>query len=144
MANNALPLPFPYVPGEQTPDSFEDRAQQNFDALAIAIGEQQQATGWQAQPTLQNSWSQYSTNGGYAIRNGILWMRGEIQAGTVTAGTLLFTLPSPPTERSWFPVQGNSGSHRTIAVNTDGTVVTETAFSASEVVNLAPINYPVG
>lgn len=38
MANNALPLPHPYLPGEQTPDSFEDRTQQNMDALAVALG----------------------------------------------------------------------------------------------------------
>lgn len=38
MTNNSLPLPFPYLPGEQKPDSFEDRTQQNMDALAIAVG----------------------------------------------------------------------------------------------------------
>lgn len=36
--SGAFPLPHPYISGEHQPDSFEDRTQQNFDALAIAIG----------------------------------------------------------------------------------------------------------
>lgn len=37
---SAFPLPFPYIPGE-TPvedQEFQDRVQQNFDALALAMG----------------------------------------------------------------------------------------------------------
>ena len=37
--SNALPLPHPWLPGDQKPDSFEDRTQQNMDALAVAVGE---------------------------------------------------------------------------------------------------------
>lgn len=29
-----LPLPWPYLPGEHAPDSFEEKAQQNFDRIA--------------------------------------------------------------------------------------------------------------
>lgn len=34
-----FPLPFPYVPGDAPPDSPEDRAQQNFDKIALKLGE---------------------------------------------------------------------------------------------------------
>lgn len=34
----SLALPWPYVQGQYQPDSFEDRVQQNFDALARSIG----------------------------------------------------------------------------------------------------------
>lgn len=35
-----FPLPFPYLPGDQKTDSFEDRTQQNMDAIAQQLGAQ--------------------------------------------------------------------------------------------------------
>lgn len=32
-----FPLPFPYLPGDQKTDSFEDRTQQNLDAIAMQL-----------------------------------------------------------------------------------------------------------
>lgn len=53
-------------------------------------------TGWTAGPTLQNGWIQYAGWETFAYRrkNGIVYLKGLLQAGTVTSGTLLFTLPA--------------------------------------------------
>jgi hypothetical protein len=64
--------------------------------------------------TLQNSWGAYG--GGYAPpsyyvdASGRLYCRGLIQAGIVTDGTALFTLPFTPSYRVLTIAQAYSGS----------------------------------
>lgn len=50
-----------------------------------------------AAPTLQNSWVNFGApyaNAGYKRHHGIVLLRGVIKSGTLTSGTLLFTLPA--------------------------------------------------
>jgi hypothetical protein len=53
-------------------------------------------TAWSA-PTLQNSWVNFGggfTNAGYRLNGTTVLVRGTIKNGTITSGTLLFTLPA--------------------------------------------------
>lgn len=36
--SGAFPLPHPWVPGQQSDNPFEDRVQENFDAIAVKVG----------------------------------------------------------------------------------------------------------
>jgi hypothetical protein len=75
MTGSALPLPFPYLPGTAKPDSFEDRVQQNFDAIAVAVGKPVQATAL-------ISWGTGSPNGAVVAAVGALFLRLDGGAGT--------------------------------------------------------------
>lgn len=87
---------------------------------------------WNA-PTLGNSWVNYG-NGWQSARycktaEGLVHIEGLIAGGTMTGGTVLFTLPTGfrPAGSHMFVCQSSSGGQR-IDVNPDGNVVLQGAF----------------
>lgn len=121
MTGSALPLPFPYLPGTVEPDSLESRIQQNFDALAIAVGAQVGYSPWvvvgaAGAPAFQNSWVNTGAAGRWPTRFfkdplGMVHIQGEIKNGTL--GLVVFTLPvgyRPAFDYTTFAVRGWTGS----------------------------------
>lgn len=95
--SNALPLPYPYVPGTpgaglDGPDIAE-RIQQNFDKIALALGQPVVSSAWTA-PTLGTNWATLSGNdAGYTKdANRFVHLRGVVKA--TGAATTAFTLPA--------------------------------------------------
>lgn len=80
MSNNALPLPWPFLPGDQPPDSFEHKAQENFDKLATEVGTLKQATGLEGTRII---WGIISSAGAIIAGNGFTATRTA--AGDFTA-----------------------------------------------------------
>lgn len=81
-----------------------------------------------AAPTLLNSWVNYgiglSPAGYYKDPYGRVHLKGTIKSGTVTSGTVLFTLPAGfrPLETLIFPVDSNN-AHGRVNVQANGDVV---------------------
>lgn len=92
-------------------------------------GKKDASIAWTAVPTLQNSWANVS---GFRAAQysrdpfGVVRLRGQIDTGTKTAGTLLFTLPVGvrPSAKETFPIFSDvaSGVVTSLIVDTDGTV----------------------
>lgn len=85
-------------------------------------------TDWIA-PSLQNSWVDYGgayAPAGYRLKNGVVYIQGLIKDGTVTAGTVLFTLPEgyrPASSKIFHSPNGTTDPGRTnIAENGDVTI----------------------
>lgn len=104
---------------------------------------------WTAVPALQASWA---TKTGYQAaqyskdRFGIVRLRGVIDTGTKTAGTLITTLPAGyrPQAKQVFSttaeVAATSNNAGTLIIDTDGTVkVGETALTASSYITFDSI-----
>ncbi len=105
-------------------------------------------TVWTAVPALQNSWAnvagfqaaQYSRN-----TEGRVFLRGQIDTGTKTAGTPLFTLPvgHRPVAKETFVVASDvaAGAVATITVDTTGVVSIgpNIAVTAAASISLTPI-----
>lgn len=106
---------------------------------------------WTAVPTLQASWANKT---GYQAAQygktlaGMVWLRGVIDSGTKTAGTLITTLPAGfrPQAKQVFSttaeVAATSNNAGTLIIDTDGTVkVGETALTASSYITLDGIAF---
>lgn len=94
MSNDALSLPFPWLPGDYAPNSFEDRAQQNFDALAIAVGERRDQTqGSTATLSLANGWATQAGHEALKVRRiGSLVVLSGVLNGAVATNVTCSTL----------------------------------------------------
>lgn len=106
---------------------------------------------WVAVPTLQASWA---TKTGYQAAqyskapDGLVRLRGVIDSGTKTAGTLITTLPAGfrPIAKQSFVVEAEvaatSNNAGQVIIDTDGTVkVGETTLTASSYITLAGIRF---
>lgn len=106
---------------------------------------------WTAVPTLQNSWANKAgfQAAQYSVDNrGVCRLRGTIDTGTKTAGTLITTLPvgaRPVTKQAFSviaEVAATSNNAGEVIVDTDGTVkVGETALTASSYISLDGIEF---
>lgn len=92
--NNAFPLPHPYLPGDQKLDTFEDKTQQNFDALAIAVGERRDQTqGSTATLSLANGWATQAGHEALKVRRiGSLVVLSGVLNGAVATNVTCSTL----------------------------------------------------
>lgn len=100
-------------------------------------------SGWTT-ATLQNSWVAYGApyaTPQYRLLNGWVGVEGGIKSGTVTAGTLLFTLPvgMRPLNSLVFPVLSGSTSAY-VVVASNGNVSALTTLTSSSVL-LDPIRF---
>lgn len=106
-------------------------------------------TAWTAVPTLQNSWANKATYAAakYSIDNlGLVHLRGVIDSGTKTAGTLITTLPAGarPLVKEVFvvthTVAATTDGAGTLIIDIDGTVkVGEVDLTASSYISLSGI-----
>lgn len=106
------------------------------------------APAWNAIPALQNSWVASGTQVPRYTKDilGYVQAEGEIQAGTVTINTLVFTFPVGfrPTKRYTFLAAGASAAAiRGFAVGSDGTVILNYAATGSETLSLSMIRFPI-
>lgn len=96
---------------------------------------------------LQNGWTAYNTFPPAFMKDteGFVRLRGEIAAGTWTAGTTILTLPQGyrPAQRAWFPVYGNSAPWVAIlGLGTDGALkVEQRPGTATHIHGLDPIAF---
>ena len=77
------------------PGSTQLPASLTQDGLPVAVSTDQVA--WTAVPTLQNSWANVTGFQAAEYKRdsaGVVSLRGQIDSGTKTAGTTLFTLPA--------------------------------------------------
>ena len=87
------------------------------------------AVEWTAVPALQNAWANVAASQAAQYRvyaTGVVSLRGNIDTGTKTAGTLITTLPvgARPAAKQTFPVLSEvaAGVSSTLVIDTDGTV----------------------
>lgn len=130
------------LPGQHPVDIAADPKVRRAAAQAqqdrrISSLEQNIGEPWKAL-SLLNGWTVYSAtpNGYYKDPNGIVRVKGEIQAGTTTIGTNIFVLPAGyrPLERKFFPVLFSTGVGA-VALYPDGSVRVETALTASVILH---------
>lgn len=108
-------------------------------------------TAWTAVPTLQNSWA---NKAGFQAAQfnkdarGVVSLRGVIDTGTKTAGTLITTLAAgfrPVTKQAFTvtaEVAATSNNAGELIIDTDGTVkVGETTLTASSYISLNGISF---
>jgi len=98
-----------------------------FDGVLSAWKSVLTDTGW-VDATLQNGWVNYAggyVNASYRLKNGVVFIRGLIKNGTITGGTLLFTLPAAywPSANSINIVPAYSTGSARIDVMSDGRVI---------------------
>lgn len=102
---------------------------------------------------LQNNWKAYDEDyipaGGWSdasvvrLPSGIVKMNGMIRGGTVTAGTVITTLPPLyRPDRNMIFLISNNDVQRSITINTDGTVVARGGWVAGNYISLDKITYP--
>lgn len=107
-----VPLPFPWLPGDFKPDSFEDRVQQNFDKLATSVPDPTGTNGNWQDVTFENLWANFGGTSVQYMKDalGFVHMRGLAASGTV--GANICTLPSGfrPSAEQRFASISNNGS----------------------------------
>lgn len=116
----------------------------DFNTSAVAVE-------WTALPTYQNSWADKAgyQAGQYRVTSlGVVKLRGVIDSGTKTAGTLITTLPAgarPPAKTVLVVnpiVDATSNNAGSIVIDTDGTVkVGGTTLTASSYISLAGLEF---
>lgn len=127
-----------------SPNSFSD-------PVYFAAASSDASVAFTAVPTLQNSWA---NKAGYQAAQysvsvtGVVRLRGVIDSGTKTAGTLITTLPAGarPAAKTVVPVtavvDATSNNAGTLVIDTDGTVkVGGTTLTASSYISLEGITF---
>jgi hypothetical protein len=145
MAATSKRLSYGLVSDPSTPSQFEDTPVY-FDVNASDV-----AVEWTAVPTLQNSWADvtgYQAAEYRVYANGEVQLRGVIDSGTKTAGTLITTLPAGarPAAKQTFTVASDvaAGAVGTLVIDTDGTVVIGTVdFTAASQVSLSNVRFDI-
>ena len=102
-------------------------------------------TGWLPLPALQSGWTQYPSweVAAYRKLNGIVYLKGLLAAGTVTPGTLMFTLPvgfRNSGGNSHTPVASGASTGGAVNIYNDGRVLTN--YNLSGWCSLNNISYP--
>lgn len=118
-------------------------------ATVVDFGPGDVSVAWTAVPALQNSWtnaSGYQTAQYSRSESGRVRLRGQIAPGTLTAGTLLFTLPVGfrPAAKESFPVISEvaAGATTSVIVDTDGTVkIGSIAVTTASSISLSGVQF---
>lgn len=111
---------------------------QNQQALETFLAENVTPTEWR-DLTLLNSWAVWTTTSGWSPsarcrREGnVVYLRGMIDSGTTTAGTVILVLPDEyrPEHSIMLPVVASGGLAAQIDVHPSGNVAIRSGFSAT-------------
>jgi hypothetical protein len=99
--------------------------------------------------SFQNGWtnfgSGYQAAGYIEFADGTAGLTGVVTGGTITSGTVIFTLPAalkPAAHHVW-DSPGTGGRHSQISVHSDGNVVIQSPDTGTTWVSLDPCRWPI-
>lgn len=142
------------TPTNVKPDNLAElirHLENEYQKLKYAINELYQPEDWHEigatnEPAFQNSWANEGTAGNETAAfkktpQGSLLLKGYIDSGTITDGTVVFTLPAGyrPTNNvrvSGVYVQGSAENSYHLVIQTDGDVTIEGVSGASPALSL--------